>query len=111
MKYITISLAILFSATSFAGTASGKITGYIPYSTGQNGLFFIKVENAVNTPTCNTTTRFTMRNDNPKYNSTNAAVLAALMAGTTVVVKGNGTCDNFGNSEDLAYICLGSTPC
>ena len=111
MKVAISLLLIISSSLSFAGSATGKITGYIPYSSGQEELLFIKVENIVSSPTCNTTSRFTMRGDNIKYKSTNAAVLAALMAGTPVIAKGKGVCSNFSNSEDLEYICLGSTPC
>lgn len=111
-KFIIIIL-LLFSASAFAqsGLATGKVIGYIPYSQGVEEMFFINIENLSNTPSCNTTLRLTMKSNNPRYKATQAAVLAALMSGMKVKAKGNGTCNNIGNSEDLRLICLGDTPC
>jgi hypothetical protein len=111
MKPAIFLFTMLISTVAFAGIGTGKITGIIPYSSGGNEMFFIKVENLSDTPTCNVTTRFTMKSDNPAYKGTYAAVLAALMSGMTVKATGHNTCNNFSNSEDLRYICLGNTPC
>lgn len=112
MKVSLAILLVLISTNSLAGTATGKVTGYIPYSTGSSEIIFVQVENHVNSPTCNSTSRFTMLSTNPKFKSTNAALLAAFMSGTQIKAMGLDTCKNYSNSEDLNYVCLGGTiPC
>lgn len=110
MKFISFVFIALLPVLSVAGDASGKITGYIPYSTGGEDIFFIRVQNT-NGAACNTTSRYTMNSSNQKFEGTRAAVMAAYLAGVSVRVKGLGTCNNFSNSEDMRYICLGDTPC
>lgn len=110
-KFIFLLALITISSTAIAGNATGKIIGFIPYAQGTEEIFFINVENLTGTPSCNNSLRFTMKGSDPKFKATQAAVLAAFMAGTQVIAKGAGTCNNFGNSEDLNYICLGYTPC
>lgn len=111
MKRLTFLIFLLLPSLAVAGTGSGKIVGYIPYSTATKEMFFIKVETLGNTPACNTTARFAMRDDNLRYKMTQAAALAAFMSGTKVTVRGLGTCNAAGNSEDISYMCLGTTPC
>ena len=110
-KYSLVAAFLLAPCLVSAGAGTGKVLGYIPYSTGGQELFFIKMEQQLDIPACNTSQRLTMPASDPRFKSTQAAVLAALMAGTPVVAKGKGTCNNFGNSEDLDYVCLGNTPC
>lgn len=111
MKFIGALVLSLFSIASFGGTATGKVVGFIPYSSGSEEMFFIKVENISAPVSCNTTSRFTMKSSNPRFKSTQATVLAALMAGTQVTANGLGSCNSWSNSEDLDYICLGAIPC
>ncbi len=111
MKISIIAFLLLITEACLAGSATGKIVGYIPYSSGNEEIMFIKVENITGAASCNTTSRFTMRSNNPRYKATQAAALAAFMAGTTVKAKGLDSCNNWGNSEDLNYVCLGSIPC
>jgi hypothetical protein len=111
IKRALLVTLLLLSTNTFAGTALGKVTGYIPYSTGGKELLFVKIEAHVDSPTCNVTGRFTMSSSDLKYESTNAALLAAFMSGATVRAKGRNTCNNWSNSEDLSYVCLGSIPC
>jgi len=113
MKYIALILifSISFTAFSSPGIGTGKVTGIIPYKNGSNEMFFIKIENVSNSPSCNDTSRFTMTSADPSFKGTYSAVLAALMSGMEVRATGLGTCNNFSNSEDLHYICLGDTPC
>ena len=111
MKYTLLLFSLLISSVAFGGVGTGKVTGIIPYSSGTDEMFFIKLENISSTPACNGTSRFTMKSTHPAYKGTYSAVLAALMSGMTVRATGKGTCNNFSNSEDLMYICLGVTPC
>lgn len=112
-KFVLTLLSLLFTLPTIAepGIGTGKVTGYIPYNSGTEEMFFIKIENISGTPNCNTTSRFTMKSSDPKFKGTRAAVLAALMSGMKVRATGHGTCNNLSNSEDLRYICLGDTPC
>jgi len=113
MKYLALTsiLLISFAAFSDPGVGTGKVTGIIPYKNGSDEMFFIKTENISNSPSCNVTSRFTMTSADPAFKGTYSAVLAALMSGMEVKATGHGTCNNYSNSEDLWYICLGDTPC
>ncbi|HEC19154.1 MAG TPA: hypothetical protein ENI97_07385 [Gammaproteobacteria bacterium] len=113
MKKIVTLLVLIFPVVAFAevGYGTGKITGYLPYSYGQEEMFFIKMENFTGTPACNVTYRLTMKSSNPRFKATQAAVLSAFIAGIPVRATGLGTCNNFSNSEDLKYVCLGDIPC
>jgi len=111
MKLVIGTIILIISGQAIAGTAKGKVTGYIPYSTGSQEIIFVQVQNHLDSPDCNVTTRFTMTSNNPKFKSTNSALLAAYISGTQITAKGLGTCNNFGNSEDLKYICMGDIPC
>lgn len=111
MNKLLIFGICLFSSIVSAGNATSKITAYIPYSSGNEEMFFIYMSNFTDKVTCNTTSRFTMKSSNPKFKATQAAVLAAYFAKTDVHAKGLGTCSNFSNSEDLNYLCLGISNC
>jgi hypothetical protein len=52
-----------------------------------------------------------MREDNPKYQGTKAAALAAFMAGTSVKILGENNCRAWGNAETIKALCLGNIPC
>lgn len=94
-----------------SASETGKIIGYIPYTLGSEEMFFIKLDKNDNAEQCNTYGRFTMTSSNPRFKSTQAAVLAAFMAKTEVTVRGLGSCNNSQGSEDMNYICLGVIPC
>ncbi len=104
-------ISTFLSSIANAGEGNGKITGFIPYAKGNMEIILIKVENHTQTPTCNTTLRFSMREDNPKYQGTKAAALAAFMAGTPVKMLGENNCQAWGNAETIKALCLGNIPC
>lgn len=109
---IMISLLIIGLSAYAGGKVTGKITGYIPYGVGSDGLLFIKLDSSITgAPECNTTQRFTIKGNNPKYRAILAAVIASQVSGEQVRARGKGTCNNWSNSEDLDYICVGTTPC
>jgi hypothetical protein len=105
--------AFLIAASAFGSTGTGKITGLIPYFEGNEEFLFIRVENiSSNTPACNSSGRYVIKStNNPHFKYTQSAVLAAFMAGTPVIVNGKNTCDTYGNSETLWYMCLGTIQC
>ena len=113
MKKVIALLILTFPVITLAevGYGTGKITGYLPYSYGAEEMFFIKMEIFSGTPACNVTGRLTMKSSNARFKATQAAVLAAFLAGIPVRATGLGTCENFVNSEDLKYVCLGDIPC
>lgn len=111
MKKIIALLLATASSFTFAGAGTGKILGYLPFSAGSTEIFFVNSENNLNQISCNTTNRYAMSASDPKYKSTQAALMAAFMAGSQVVVKGKGSCNVWANAEDIDYICLGTIPC
>ncbi len=114
MKKLTLTLlATLLSFNALAGTGTGKILGIIPYSYGGQELLFIKVEiTSSNTPVCNFTQRLVMgSNNNLHFKATQAMALAAMLAGTNVIIKGTENCDVWDNSETFSSMCVGDIPC
>jgi hypothetical protein len=103
MKYFILMISIVISATAFAGEGNGKITGFIPYANGNKEIILIKVEQHTSSPSCNSTLRFSMREDNLKYQGTKAAALAAFMAGTPVKILGENNCRAWGNAESIMF--------
>jgi|GEM_PF-1441298 len=116
MKKILVVLTLILSSHSvFATNVSGKITGVLPFPVGGVDAIFIKIdiESTSNAPiACNATQRFVMKStNNPHFALTQSSLLAAMMAGTSVKVSGNGLCDTFNNAETFTYICLGDVFC
>jgi hypothetical protein len=109
---ILVALIAAMSITSVAsaGEGAGRITGLIPFATTEE-VFFIKVETASNLPSCNSSQRFVLRSSAINFKTNVASLLAAYHAGTVVRIIGGGTCNTWSNSEDVAYICFGETPC
>lgn len=104
--------ASLWAMPAAAGVFVGKITGYIPYSTGGTAVLFVAGDGVyTGAPACNSTDRFTILASNPRYEATLAAVLAAQASGAQVKIYGLGTCANWGNSEDIDHICVGTIAC
>lgn len=112
-KPLLFYFTFAFSMASYAGTGTGKITGIIPYASGGDEILLIKIENtSSDTPSCNTTIRFAMKNTgNLNFKSTQVAALAAMMAGSNVIIRGGNTCDAWGNAETLLYLCVGNISC
>jgi hypothetical protein len=112
LKLLTSVCAIASCATStYAQTATGLITGYIPYVDGGNvEIIFVRVDN---NPVggCNTSGRFVMRASDARFRATRAAIIAAFHAQTPVTIKYSQSCSVWENSWDMHYICIGSTPC
>lgn len=104
-------LLVAVSPFAFSAAAQDRVLGLLPFSSGTNEMFFAKMETLQTTPACNTSGRFTMVSTNARYKQTFAALLAAYHAGTYVRVYGTGTCNNWSNSEDIAYVCFGDIQC
>lgn len=108
MKIISGILAVccLLSAPAFGSEAMGRVVGIMPFSSGDAEILIFRIENATASG-CNTTARYTITSDNKRYKGTFATILAAYHAGTSVRVWGAGTCNNYGDSEDVAFVCDG----
>jgi hypothetical protein len=112
MRVLFCVAALLGSINALASTGSGKIIGVVPYSVGSEEILFIKVEStSSDTPACNTTHRYAIKNSSAHFNFTQSVALAAFMSGTPVLVRGKNTCDVYDNSESFTHLCIGSTPC
>ncbi|PTQ90496.1 hypothetical protein [Agitococcus lubricus] len=112
MKKLLFILAALSSVSAYAGTSTGgTITGFSPYSSGTVEILIFKTSTLTGTPACNTTQRFAINSNNIRYSNTTAAVMTAYSANKIVQVKGLGTCNVWGNAEDVDVICVGDMPC
>ncbi len=109
MKYILLGMALLSFSVS-AAYQSGNISGYIPYSNGHKEIIIFKLNNNV-AEGCNTTGRFAMDSNSPRYKATLSAIIAAFHSQTKVRVKYTPTCDSWGNSADAELICVGNIDC
>jgi hypothetical protein len=104
-------ISVLCVCSAHAQTATGQITGYIPFAdSGNVEIIFVRIEN---NPVggCNTTGRFVMRASDARFRATRAAVIAAFHAQTPVTINYSQTCKVWENSWDMNYMCVGSTPC
>jgi hypothetical protein len=110
MKKILLALLLSLSATAFAETQTGKITGYIPYDAGGKQLFFVALEGNV-TGGCNSTGRFAFNSDQLRFKGTQAALMAAFHNQTEVTVTYAPTCNTYANVWDLVYVCVGKIAC
>lgn len=112
IKFACALLGCLMSASVLAGGAEGRVIGLMPYSTNDGReLFFFKVETVTSLLGCNTTRRFSIPSDNPRYKGTFATILAAYHSGMSVKVYGSGTCNNWVDTEDLWFVCFGDAEC
>ncbi|GAB6262567.1 hypothetical protein [Photobacterium sp. 53610] len=106
-------IATLIALTSFsvnASVQSGVISGYIPYSHEQKEIIIFQLNNNV-AQGCNTTGRFAMDSTSPRYPATLSAVLAAYHSKSPIRVNYLDTCNAWGNSADVDYICVGDVAC
>lgn len=106
-------VATLAWGTAQAGTASGTVVSFTPV-TQQNGteFFVLTLSNRSNAPACATSSRLALSATDAKYKTVVAMLLGAYFTGASVYAVGEGTCNTYGDSEDLQYVCLnGGTPC
>lgn len=111
LKLVLLYFALAASSLGLCGEGTGKITGFVPYFVGADEAIIIMTQSITGTSACNTTARFAMKSSDPKFKGTRAAAMAAYLAASPVVLRGANTCNTFGNSEDLLYMCVGSIPC
>ena len=101
---------LLLVNISFAATQSGKVSGFLPYSSGDKKIIIFKLVNNVSEG-CNVTGRFAMDDSSPRYQATLSSVIAAFHAQSTVNVNYLNTCNAWSNSADVNYICVGNINC
>ena len=110
MKFITTFALLFTSMQCYADAQSGKVIGYVPYHKGDMKNFALKLENNI-VEGCNTTGRFYFDDSNPSYNEMVSSVMSAYHSKTTVAVHYAKTCNVWGNSYDVKYICIGAINC
>lgn len=110
MKLIILLCGIFLSSVAIAEKQSGQIQGYFPYHTGQKEILFVKLNNNVSGG-CNTTARFAIDSNSQGYKSTQASIMAAFHAKTTIHVNYSATCSSYNNVYDINYICVGDIDC
>jgi hypothetical protein len=107
----TAALMLVTASIASAGTATGVVTGYVPFNDATTAIFLFRVDSLSGAPPCNTSARFAISDSDPKYKETVAAVMSAYATGASVYAVGHGTCNTWSNSEDLYYFCVGTISC
>ena len=97
----------LASCVEFQG---GKVTGYIPSDLNGKLLLLVRLEGNVSGG-CNTSGRFAIDSSLPRYKSILVALMGAYHAQTPVMIAYTQTCNAFGNSWGIDYVCIGNVPC
>jgi hypothetical protein len=111
MKHTAITILLLaISSNIFAAKQSGTITGFIPYSTGTKEILIFKLKDNISGG-CNTTGRFAIDSTSVRYKATLSAVIASYHAQTPIKVEYKQTCNSWGNSADISFICVGDISC
>lgn len=111
MKIVIFLLTfILSSFNALAARQVGKITGIIPYESYGKKIVIFKIENNI-AQGCNVTGRFAFDESKKNFDLMSSAILSAFHAGTTVQVEYSNSCNAWGNSYDIQYICFGDIPC
>ena len=110
MKYLIVALSVLFSGPAFCAVHTGEVIGYLPYSSAGKEILVFKLSNNVSGG-CNSSARFAIDDTSLRYKNTVSAVMAAFHSKTTIKVDYLSTCNAWGNSADIAYICVGEVGC
>ena len=104
MKYISritaASVLALLACTAHAGTSSGKVTTMLINSS--NFLFFTAGVKA-GSPVCGNNNEWAINLATAQGKTIYALLHSAQAQDKTVVVVGNGTCNNWGDREDVLY--------
>ena len=102
-----VAAALLPSLPAWADTFTGRITGYTSATTP---MLFVRLENGP-LGGCNTTGRFVMDGNTPKYKATLAAVMAAFHTQTPIKVHYTTTCNTWRYDWDLQFARVGDIQC
>ena len=105
MRIFTLALTALLSCSAIAGAKTGRITGFVPYSSGDREILFFSLDNSVSEG-CNVSARFAIDNTSLIYKATLSAVIAAYHAQSSVKVNYLDSCNVWGNSADVKSVCF-----
>jgi hypothetical protein len=107
-----VLIAILAFGTVQAGTGSGTIVNFTPAVINGTEFFVLTLSITNGQPACVNSPRFALSASDPKYKTVVALPFGAYFSGASIYVNGAGTCNTYGGSEDLSYVCLnGGVPC
>ena len=110
---LLVALAlVVIAGNSEAGRLTGKVEGYLPYSSGTKEILIFKITNNDSLITgCNATGRFAIDDSSTRYKTTVAAVISSYHAKTPLTVDFSYTCNMWVNSFDVNYLCVGDINC
>lgn len=104
------ALLVLASAAVAQQSGAVKVTGYVPYESGANKVLIFQIQ-GMPSGGCNTTGRLAISSANPKFNGTQAAIMAAYHTQSDVQVSYSQVCNSFYNAWDANFVCVGNMPC
>jgi len=113
IKRLAILCCLGYCAIAQAGSGGGQIVSFTPVvSNGTEFVVFVVQDMNSDKASCNTDVRFTLSAADPKYKSVLAAMMGSYFSGTSIFVRGKGTCTTYAGNEDVSYVCFnGGVPC
>lgn len=108
-----VSIVLFLISLSFSASAArqtGEIAGLVAYESGGKKIIIFKLPNNVSGG-CNGTARFAFDSSKLNYDLMASTVLSAFHSKTMVQVEYTETCNAWGNSYDVRYVCLGDMNC
>ena len=102
-------LALTLSIATKASTSDGKVIQYWIHHGGDDNFLFM-IENQQGRPSCasfgSPSGRYVVNMNTEKGRTTVAAIMAAKASQAIVFVHGKGTCNLWGDSEDIWHISV-----
>lgn len=103
LRFLAV-LCLCSPATSFAGTGFGKVKFLLTRT--HDGLQYVKIKGErAGKPACATNDYFMIRDEKSDTGKAQYAMLmSAYLAGKTVAIEGAGTCNRWGDGEDIESV-------
>lgn len=106
MKNFVFLILVLLSNYAFAGNQSGKIT--MLYARAGDNLHLVMLSGPKsNLPACATAGYWLIKDENSTAGKSQfSQLLAAQLAGKTVVIEGSNTCNRWSDGEDISVVLI-----
>lgn len=110
VRVFVLLLSLFFSSSVVSEVLSGRIVGFVPFSSGDKEVLLFKLDSSAPSG-CNVSGRFAMDNSSPRFKLTSSAVIAAFHSQSTVKVNYLSSCNVWSKTADVNFICVGDINC